>query len=72
VHFEDGWFGDTKSSTINFIAAILTYIVLAFLIYQGKPWKKPIWTNKPLFVVLLVNAVLILVISFTTSSLSSF
>lgn len=70
VHFEDGWFGNTKSSTMNFIAANLSYIALALFIYKSKPWKQPVWTNKPLFVVILVNTVLIIIISFITDKLS--
>lgn len=44
--------------------------MLAFFIYKSAPWKQPIWTNRPLFIVLAINIALILVISFTTDSLS--
>ena len=69
-HFEDGWYGLTKSSTANFISANIIYVLLSLVLYKSKPWKQPVWNNKPLFVIILINAVLIIMISLFNSHMS--
>ena len=69
-HFEEGWYGLTKSSTANFIAANIIYILLSLVLYKSRPWKQPIWNNKPLFSIILINAVLLILISLFNGHMS--
>ena len=69
-HFEEGWYGLTKSSTANFIAANITYVLLSLVLYKSKPWKQPIWNNKPLFAIIIINAMLIILISLFNEHMS--
>jgi hypothetical protein len=69
VRFEDGWFGETKSATINFITANVVYVMLAVLLYRSSPWKQQIWTNRPLFLIILLNTLLVAAMSLWTSEL---
>ena len=44
--------------------------MLALILYKSAPWKQPIWKNKFLSGIILLNAVLIVGVSFLTGSLS--
>ena len=44
--------------------------MLALLLYRSKPWKQPIWKNKPLFLTISINTILIVGVSLFTSGLS--
>ena len=66
VTFKDGWNGVNKSSTVLFLISVLYYISLSFLLYRGSPWKKPIYRNILMTLLIVLNIVLIIVIFFTT------
>ena len=72
IKFPDGWYGETQSSTVNFITSIITFALLPIAIYRSSPWKLPIWTNLPVTIVVIVNILLILPISYFTSDLGFF
>ena len=72
IKFPDGWYGETQSSTVNFITSIIVFALLPLAIYRSSPWKLPIWTNLPVTIVVIGNILLILPISFFTSNLGFF
>lgn len=72
IRFPEGWEGETKSSTLNFLTSNILYITLPFAIYRSSPWKLPIWTNKPVIGVVILNVLLLLPICYLTSYLSAF
>jgi cation-transporting ATPase 13A3/4/5 len=67
IRFPEGWNGDTKSSTVNFITSNILYIFLPFAIYRSEPWKLPIWTNKPVMGIIALNFLLLVPLSLLTS-----
>ena len=69
AHLDEGWFGKTKSSTLIFILANFLYIFLAFLTYKGKPWKKPLWKSRALFIYTLILSGIAVAISLLTQKL---
>lgn len=69
IRFPKGWFGETESSTVNFITSNILYIFLPFAIYRSDPWKLPIWTNKPVTIIIIVNIILLVPLSLFTKYL---
>ena len=45
--------------------------MLPVFIYQSAPWKRPLWTNRGLLMLLIANVVVLGVICYTTESLGS-
>lgn len=64
-----GWYGCTKSGTVNFITICLAYILLPFSIYRSSPWKMSILKNTLMIVLISINLLLLLPISLLTQNL---
>ena len=69
AHAGEGWFGDTKSSTVAFIASSFFYVFLTVIIYKGSPWKQPFWKAKALRAYVVFLLVLTIALSLLTEHL---
>lgn len=50
---------DTDSTSMIFLITITIASMLILSVTQSKPWKLPIWKNKPLSILAIINFVLI-------------
>jgi hypothetical protein len=70
VTFASGYYGICQSATTMFICIIFIFIFMGLFIFRSSPWKEPLYQNKPLTVLLILNFVAVLFLFFGTKYLS--
>jgi hypothetical protein len=70
VTFASGYYGICQSATSMFICIICILIFMGLFIFRSSPWKEPIYRNKALTILLVLNVFAMFFLFFGTGHLS--